>query len=191
MTQITSYSMDAFIDDARKTFADSDDARVQAYSIAKYMEKLLQVPNLLDGILEIPESGTAVVSIHHDEEYGHPAPGFWLMCNAQTQTDAAVRARPHDHGAAWVVYGVYSGAIQQTTWRWAFHDPDRSVPHLDESGQWIQKAGEVAFFMPGVIHAQKNVFDRPSVVIRLEGQKLDGVIRHSYDLQTESATVVG
>ena len=42
MTQITSYSMDAFIDDARKTFADSDDARVQAYSIAKYMEKLLK-----------------------------------------------------------------------------------------------------------------------------------------------------
>ena len=38
MTQITSYSMDAFIDDARKTFVDSDDARVQAYSIAKYME---------------------------------------------------------------------------------------------------------------------------------------------------------
>ena len=112
------------------------------------------------------------------------------MCNAQSKTGAIVGVHPHDHGAAWVVYGVYSGAIQQTTWRWAFHAPDRSDPHLDEVGQWIQKPGEVAFFMPGAIHAQKNVFDGPSVVIRLEGQKLDGVIRHSYDLRTESATIV-
>ena len=190
MTQTNGYTLEAFIEDARKTFADSDDARVQAYTIAKYMENLLQVPKLLDGVLEIPESGTAVASIHHDDEYGHPAPGFWLMCNVQTRTETTVELRPHDHGAAWVVYGVYSGAIQQTTWRWAFHAPDRSAPHLDEVGQWIQKPGEVAFFMPGAIHAQKNIFDGPSVVIRLEGQKLDGVIRHSYDLRTESATIV-
>ena len=189
MTQTNGYTLEAFIEDARKTFADSDDAKVQAQTIAGHMEKLLQVPNLLDGKLEIPETGTSVVSLHHDDQYGHPAPGFWLMCNAQSKTGAIVGVHPHDHGAAWVVYGVYSGAIQQTTWRWAFHAPDRSDPHLDEVGQWIQKSGEVAFFMPGAIHAQKNVFDGPSVVIRLEGQKLDGVIRHSYDLRTESATI--
>ncbi len=190
MTQTNGYTLEAFIEDARKTFADSDDAKVQAQTIAGHMEKLLQVPNLLDGKLEIPETGTSVVSLHHDDQYGHPAPGFWLMCNAQSKTGATVGVHPHDHGAAWVVYGVYSGAIQQTTWRWAFHAPDRSDPHLDEVGQWIQKPGEVAFFMPGAIHAQQNVFDGPSVVIRLEGQKLDGVIRHSYDLRTESATIV-
>ena len=190
MTQATGYTLEAFIEDARKVFADSDDARVQAQAIAGHMEKLLQVPKLLDGKLEIPETGTAVVSLHHDDQYGHPAPGFWLMCNAQSKTGATVGVHPHDHGAAWVVYGVYSGAIQQTTWRWAFHEPDRTVPHLDEAGQWIQNPGEVAFFMPGVIHAQKNVFDGPSVVIRLEGQKLIGVVRHSYDLETESATIV-
>ena len=190
MTQTNGYTLEAFIKDARKTFADSDDAKVQAQTIAGHMEKLLQVPNLLDGKLEIPETGTSVVSLHHDDQYGHPAPGFWLMCNAQSKTGATVGVHPHDHGAAWVVYGVYSGAIQQTTWRWAFHAPDRSDPHLDEVGQWIQKPGEVAFFMPGAIHAQKNVSDGPSVVIRLEGQKLDGVIRHSYDLRTESATIV-
>ena len=190
MTQTNGYTLEAFIEDARQTFADSDDAKVQAQTIAGHMEKLLQVPNLLDGKLEIPETGTSVVSLHHDAQYGHPAPGFWLMCNAQSKTGATVGVHPHDHGAAWVVYGVYSGAIQQTTWRWAFHAPDRSDPHLDEVGQWIQKPGEVAFFMPGAIHAQQNVFDGPSVVIRLEGQKLDGVIRHSYDLRTESATIV-
>ena len=190
MTQATGYTLEAFIEDAQKVFADSDDARVQAQAIAGHMEKLLQVPKLFDGKLEIPETGTAVVSLHHDDQYGHPAPGFWLMCNAQSKTGATVGVHPHDHGAAWVVYGVYSGAIQQTTWRWAFHEPDRTVPHLDEAGQWIQNPGEVAFFMPGVIHAQKNVFDGPSVVIRLEGQKLTGVVRHSYDLEIESATIV-
>ena len=190
MTQAVGYTLEAFIGNARRVFADSDDAKVQAQAIAGYMGKLLQVPNLLDGILEVPESGTAVASLHHDDDYGHPAPGFWLMCNAQTQTGATVGVHPHDHGAAWVVYGVYSGAIQQTTWRWQFHEPERTVPHLDEAAQWIQKSGEVAFFMPGAIHAQKNVSDGPSVVIRLEGQKLTGVVRHSYDLETESATIV-
>ena len=190
MTQTTGYTLEAFIEDARKVFADSDDARVQAQAIAGHMEKLLQVPKLLDGKLEIPETGTAVVSLHHDDQYGHPAPGFWLMCNAQSKTGATVGVHPHDHGAAGVVYGVYPGATQQTPGGWAVHEPDRPVPHHDEAGQWIQNPGEVAFFMPGVIHAQKNVFDGPSVVIRLEGQKLTGVVRHSYDLETESATIV-
>ncbi len=191
MTQSVGYTLETFIEDVRKAFADSDDARTQAQTVAGYMGLLLQVPNLLDGKLEIPETGTAVASLHHDTDYGHPAPGFWLMCNVQTQSGATVGVHPHDHGAAWVVYGVYSGAIQQTTWRWQFHEPDRTVPHLDEAGQWIQKPGEVAFFMPGAIHAQKNVNDGPSVVIRLEGQKLTGVVRHSYNLETEAATIVG
>lgn len=191
MTQAVRYTLEAFIEDARKAFADSDDAHVQAQTVAEHMGKLLQVPNLLDGKIEIPETGIAVAGLHHDDQYGHPAPGFWLMCNVQAKGGALTGVTPHDHGAAWVVYGVYSGAIQQTTWRWAFHEPDRTVPHLEESGQWIQKPGEVAFFLPGVIHAQKNVYDGPSVVIRLEAQKLDGVIRHRYNLETESATIMG
>ena len=52
------------------------------------MTRLLQVPNLLDGKLDVPETGTATASLYQDEDYGHPAPGFWLMCNAQAKGGA-------------------------------------------------------------------------------------------------------
>ena len=185
------YTMEAFIDDVRQVFAGTGDAKAQAQAVCGHMTKLLQVPNLLDGVLDVPQTGSAVASLYQDEDYGHPGPGFWLMCNAQAKGGATAGVSPHDHGASWVVYGVYSGAIQQSTWRWAFHDPDRTVANFEQAAEWVQNAGEVAFFLPGVIHAQRNVFDGPSVVVRLEAQKLTGVLRHRYNPDTGAATLYG
>ena len=185
------YSMEVFIEDVRQVFAETDDAKAQAQAVCGHMTKLLQVPGLLDGKMDVPETGTATASLYQDEDYGHPAPGFWLMCNAQAKGGVTAGVSPHDHGASWVVYGVYSGAIQQSTWRWGFHEPDRTAANFEQSAEWVQNQGEVAYFLPGVIHAQKNVFDGPSVVVRLEGQKLTGVIRHRYNADTGAATLYG
>ena len=106
------YSMEAFIEDVRKVFAETDDAKAQAQAVCGHMTTLLQVPGLLDGKMDVPETGTATASLYQDSDYGHPAPGFWLMCNAQAKGGATAGVSPHDHGASWVVYGVYSGAIQ-------------------------------------------------------------------------------
>ena len=75
--------------------------------------------------------------------------GFLLMCGVQRpgQDNA-----PHDHGDSWVVYGVYKGAIEQTKWRWVYPDSDWTSPEIKSAENYVQKEGEVAFFLPGEIH---------------------------------------
>ena len=52
---------------------------------------------------------------------------------------------------------------------------------------WVQGAGDIAFFLPGEIHQTRCVADDRAVVIRLEGQKLAGMLRHRYDPKTNTA----
>ena len=56
-------------------------------------------------------------AVYTDETYGHPGPGFHITCGAQKPGQYNT---PHDHGAGWVVYGTYQGAIEQTRWGWDY-----------------------------------------------------------------------
>jgi predicted metal-dependent enzyme (double-stranded beta helix superfamily) len=94
---------------------------------------------------------------------------------------------PHDHGSTWVVYGVYQGAIEQTKWRWSYPETDRTSPEITPLESWVQGPGDIAFFLPGEIHHTRCVADDRSVVVRLEGQKLAGMLRHRYDPKTHTA----
>ena len=87
---------------------------------------------------------------------------------------------PHDHGTTWVVYGVYEGAIEQTKWRWSYPETDRTSPEIKPLESWVQGPGEIAFFLPGEIHHTRCVAEDRAVVVRLEGQKLAGMLRHRF-----------
>ena len=93
---------------------------------------------------------------------------------------------PHDHGNTWVVYGIYKGAIEQTKWRWSYPETDRTSPEIKPVESWVQGPGDIAFFLPGEIHNTRNVSDERTVVVRLEGQKLAGMLRHRYDPKTNT-----
>src|SRR6266852_2525307 len=58
---------------------------------------------------------------------------------------------------------------------------DWTSPELKPAERYVQREGEVAFFLPGEIHTTKNVHDGRSLVFRLEGQRLDRVLRHRYN----------
>ena len=108
----TAYTVDEFIDDVREIFDATQDPLAQAQGVADKMEVLLQTPGWLEERLELPdEGGYGRYDLHLDEDYGHPGGGFWLMASVQKPDQDNL---PHDHGAAWVVYGVYEGAIKQT-----------------------------------------------------------------------------
>ena len=96
---------------------------------------------------------------------------------------------PHDHGTTWVVYGIYQGAIEQTKWRWSYPESDRTSPEIKPLESWVQGPGDIAFFLPGEIHNTRCVADDRAVVVRLEGQKLAGMLRHRYDPKTNTAEV--
>ena len=187
MSQTATYSLDSFIADIRKVFASTHDPVGRAEGVQAHMRQLLATPGWLEEKLQLPaQGGFGRYDLYVDAEYGHPAPGFLIMCSVQRPGQSNIA--PHDHGASWVVYGVYKGAIEQRKYRWSYPDaPTGSAPRLEEGERYVQKEGEVAYFLPGEIHSTGNVAEGRSLVLRVEGQKLDGVWRHRYNKETNTA----
>ena len=50
-----------------------------------------------------------------------------------------------------------------------------------KTGDFVQGVGKVAFFLPGEIHDPLNVTGDRAMVVRLESQKLDRVVRYQYN----------
>jgi predicted metal-dependent enzyme (double-stranded beta helix superfamily) len=192
MTQTTRYTLERFIRDVRNVFARTRDPRVQAQEVAAHMRQLLAVPGCLDEQLQgSPEGGFWRVNLHLDDTYGHPGPGFLVMCAflppSRQATKSLTRGTPHDHGASWVAYGIYQGAIEQTTYCWSHPEGQRTAPVLVENERFVQDVGEVAFFLPGEIHKTATISDEPAVALRVEAQAMDRVVRHRYNPETQTA----
>ena len=186
MTQTATYTVEAFVEDVRNMFASTTDPRAQAQFVARHMQELLKTPGWLEERINLPaEGGFGRYDLHQDEEYGHPEGGFLLMSGVQAPGKEA--GIPHDHGTTWVVYGVYKGAIEQTKYRWSYPEIDRTSPEVKLVESWVQGPGDIAFFLPGEIHNTQCVADERTIVVRLEGQKLAGMIRHRYDPKTNTA----
>lgn len=192
MTRTTRYTLERFIREIRNVFARTRDPRVQAQEVAAHMRQLLAVPGCLDECLQgSPEGGFGRVNLHLDDTYGHPGPGFLVMCAflppSRQATRSLTRGTPHDHGASWVAYGIYQGAIEQTTYCWSHPEGQRTAPVLVENERFVQDVGEVAFFLPGEIHKTATISDEPAVALRVEAQAMDRVVRHRYNPETQTA----
>ena len=188
MTQTATYTMEAFVDDVKEIFAASRDPLAQAKAVAGKMKELLSVPGWLEEKLNLPdEGGFGRYDLHIDEELGQPGAGFYLMCTVQKPDQTQL---PHDHGVAWVAYGVYSGSIKQTKFRWAFPGEGVDSPQIRETGNFTQKDGSVAYFLPGEIHQTLNVTGERALVVRLESQKLDTLTRYQYNIEGNTVKVM-
>ena len=184
MTQTATYTVDAFLDDVKEIFASSKDALVQAQTVADCLKKLLAVPGWLEERIDLPEEGGfGRYDLHYNESVGHPNPGYYFMCTVQKPGQDNL---PHDHGAAWVVYGVYEGAIEQNKWRWAYPGEGVDSPQIVPAGSFVQRDGAVAMFMPGEIHHTVNVTGGRALVVRFESQKLDQVTRYQFNPKDNS-----
>lgn len=178
-------AIDDFVGAVQDVFSKTSDIRGQARQIAQHMKVLLSSPNLM---VEIEEKGggrSGRIDLHVDQSCGHPGPGFCLMTSLTPKGKATGGARAHDHGAAFVVYGVYKGAIEQTKYTWLYPTSgDKAAPELRQGDKFVQQQGEIAFFLPGEIHKTSAVGEDPPVVLRLESQLLGRVTRHAYNLES-------
>ena len=192
MAQAPTYTLDGFVEDIRQVFASSKDPRSLAQGVATHMKELLAVPGWLEEKTNLPaEGGYGRVDLYTDQEYGHPGPGFLVMCSVQAPgASLAAGGVPHDHGASWVVYGVYKGAIRQTKFHWTYSEGAWTAPQLKSKESFVQKEGKVAFFLPGEIHSTENVHNGRSLVLRVEAQRLELVARHRYDQGSNSAVAL-
>ena len=182
MSTVAVYTLDEFVGDLRGAFAVHDDLVGRANAVAEVLQHLLRVGGWVQELLDKGGYEALPGSAYVDDQYGHPAPGFHITCGAQRggQTQA-----PHDHGAAWVVYGTYAGAIKQTRWGWDYSD-GLLKPRLVERASFVQQPGEAAYFLPGEAHDTLSVAER-SVVVRVESQKVSTLWRHRYDREANTA----
>lgn len=81
------------------------------------------------------------------ELYRDPAAGFMLL--AHNENEGLYRP-PHDHGRAWVVYGVQSGALEVQTYARVEEPGSGTRPVLRETS--VVFAGETRAYLPGDIH---------------------------------------
>ncbi len=81
------------------------------------------------------------------ELYRDPEDGFMLL--AHNENEGLYRP-PHDHGRAWVVYGVQSGELEIRTY--AKVPAAGGEPRLVLRDTTILRAGETRPYLPGDIH---------------------------------------
>ena len=180
-------AIEHFVGAVRDVFAANKDARAQAQEISRHMRTLLASPNLMAEIEAKGGGKPGRIDLHIDDKFGHPGPGFCLMTSLTPKGKSTGGARAHDHGASYVVYGVYRGAIEQTKYTWTYDGSgDWTKPTLRPAEPFVQKQGDIAYFLPGEIHKTSAVGDDPPIVLRLEAQLLDRVQRHTYNLDTSA-----
>ncbi len=175
MSTVAVYTLDEFVKDLQQAFASHPDLVGRATAVAEVVQHLLKVGGWVQELIDRGGYDALPGSTYTDSTYGHPAPGFHITCSAQRPGQGN---SPHDHGAGWVVYGTYEGAIRQTRWGWDYSN-GLLAPRLVARESFVQKPGDVAFFLPGEIHDTLNMAER-SVVVRVESQKVATLWRHRY-----------
>ena len=182
MSTVAVYSLENFVADLREAFVQHDDLVGRANSVAEVLEHLLGVGGWVQELIETKGYAGLPGSTYVDDTYGHPSAGFHITCGAQKP---GAYNSPHDHGAGWVVYGTFEGAIEQTRWGWDYSE-GLLKPRLAPRASFVQPAGQAAYFLPGEAHDTRNVAER-SVVVRVESQKVSTLWRHRYDKEKNTA----
>lgn len=177
MSAVAVYTLDDFVKDLQQAFAGHDDLVGRANAVAEVLEHLLKVGGWVQELLDKGGYDALPGAAYTDRLHGHPDAGFHITCGAQVKGQAN---SPHDHGAGWVAYGTYEGAIEQTRWHWDYSD-GLLKPKLVKKESFVQAPGQVAYFLPGEIHDTRNVAPDRSVVVRVESQQMSTVWRHRYD----------
>ncbi|MBI2369992.1 MAG: hypothetical protein HYV08_07115 [Deltaproteobacteria bacterium] len=171
-----------YIEEMRAAWAEGRDVSLAAHA-QRLLEALLrEAPTdeaWVEGLLrEAPASR----ELYRDPQYGFVQMGhFHRLGHSNT---------PHDHGPCWVLYGVYCGAIEITTYR---RTDDGSVPGhaLLEVKETVRLTpGVVRPYLPGEIHATRALDPAGSVVLRFLSADLDQVERYRYDLATGAVSRV-
>lgn len=107
------------------------------------------------------------------ELYRDPERGFIQMGHFHTAGHATP---PHDHGPGWVVYGVYQGELEISTYQPVQDDPDRlTLKAADRLGP-----GQARVYLPGTIHATRTRSSDGAVVFRFLSLDLNAVTRSHY-----------
>lgn len=116
------------------------------------------------------ERGLPAQELYRDKEHG-----FILMGHVHDKGHSNL---PHDHGPCWVLYGVYHGVIEITTYQRTDNGGAPGRAMLEKKELHRLTPGVVIPYLPGEIHSTFTA--EPSVVFRFLSCDLDRVKRCRY-----------
>ncbi len=166
-------SLERYITEVRSLWSDGKDPELP-FKVKGLLEKLLASTSPQEPwIAELIAKGLPVKELYRDEEYG-----FILKGHVRERSRVG---SAHDHGPCWVLYGVYHGFTEITTY--ARTDDGKLPGHAVLKKLEVHRLtpGGVMPYLPGEIHSTFTA--EPSVVLRFLSYDLNQVKRYRYDLQ--------
>jgi len=100
-------------------------------------------------LADLLDAAPASRELHRDPDHG-----FVLLAHTET---AGLFRPPHDHGRAWVVYGLQHGEMEIRTYA-RIEDPGGGV-RLVQRDSTILRAGQALPYLPGDIHDTRCLSD--------------------------------
>lgn len=173
-------SLASFVERLRVIWSDGTD-RVLPMRAQRLMEELLKEAQPTEPWLrELLNTKAAKLEIYRD-----PDKGFILMGHVLERRHDRP---PHDHGSHWVLYGVYSGAVEITKWCRTDEGVTPGRATLDVEEVVVLKAGSVRPYQQGEIHSVKKADEAPEsdVVFRFLSGDLDRTGQQRYDPMTNT-----
>jgi uncharacterized protein (DUF2249 family) len=166
-------SLNKYIAEMRSLWGDGKDPKLP-FKVRDLLENLLTFTRPQESwIARLIRQGLPARELYRDKD-----DGFILMGHVH---EKGHRNPPHDHGPCWVLYGVYHGVVEITTYR---RTDDGKVPGramLQKEELRRLTAGVVIPYLPGETHSTFAV--EHSVVFRLLSGDLNKVKRYRYDLE--------
>lgn len=159
-----------YLAEVRSLWGDGKEPQLP-FRIKSLLEKFLNSVNAQQPWISLLiERGLPAAELYRDK-----SDGFILMGHVY---DKSRSNSPHDHGPCWVLYGVYHGVIEVTTYQ---RTDDGGAPGramLEKKDLRRLTPGIVAAYLPGEIHS--TFAPEPSVVFRFLSGDLSRVKQRRY-----------
>ncbi len=104
--------------------------------------------------------------------YQDPELGFCICGHVYGE---AAFGEPHDHGPAWAIYGQARGTTEMTDWRIVEEAMGDKPALVEPIETYALEPGQARLYDVGAVHSPRR--ERPTKLIRIEGQNLDNIQR--------------
>jgi hypothetical protein len=166
-------SFESYIDRVRSVWGDGKDPQLPL-KVKALLENLLRTTSADEPwIAQLIGEGRQSKELYRD-----PVNGFIQMGHNQPLGHGNT---PHDHGPCWVLYGVYRGHMEITTYRRTDDGEAAGRATLAKQGSQELTPGVVIPYFPGDIHSTSA--KEPSVVFRFLSYDLNKVERYRYNME--------
>ncbi len=173
-------SLNRYITEVRSIWGDGKNPQLP-HKVKALLEKLLLTTSPQEPWIEkLIKEGLTARELHRDKDHGFIQMGH---VHGKGHSNSA-----HDHGPCWVLYGVYHGVTEITTYRRTDNGKVSGRAALEKKELHRLSPGVVIPYLPGEIHSTFAV--EPSVVFRFLSYDLNKVKRNRYDLERGTVSPV-